>query len=403
MIEIVKSTGEANPPKVPYSPSSLTHEAAGTRARAAVSSQDYVRIFGGTAQHSRTPGSLPIGNWHLHWEATIESPAVAVLYSGDRVFAHRGGGWTLFDRQGKQIASGVAGNAAMLLDSNAGVFYSLGPGNMLRASGLNDGGLRFTIPLGYTEAYAWRLLGRSGKRLIAAATEQKMFAPQIHPPEQSLIQVIEVGSPLQLSPYKVLLSLDVQQDLIFKNPNLQPVVVGDSIWAVLPGLLVRISAAQEILGSWQDTFEPVSASADEAGWLHMVADAGGKRELWIVTPEGNRSVRVGFKPEFSPAGPPAIGYDHRVFLWTSHVVAAFSPEGAHLWDSAIPGGIRGLTVGRDGKVLVTAGGRVYALDPAGKSIPLLETTEAFTTAPVLTAEGDLLAGTATKVVCYRVK
>ena len=147
-----------------------------------------------------------------------------------------------------------------------------------------------------------------------------------------------------------------------------------------------------------------SGSADDAGWLHLVVDAGGKRELWIVTPEGSRNVRVELKPDHSsPVGPPAIGYDHRVFLWTSQLVAAFSPEGTHLWDRAIPGGIRGLTVAPDGNVLVAAGGRVYAVDPAGKSALLLEATEALTTAPVLTAEGDLLAGTATKVICYRVK
>jgi len=289
----------------------------------------------------------------------------------------------------------------MTLDPAMGRFYSLGTGNSLQANALTNGELQFTVPLGYNEAFAWPLLHRSGKRLIAAGTEQKMFSPRGVPPTQSLIQIIEDGSPAQLSPYKVLLSVDAQEDLLFNNPTMLPVAAGDMIWAVLPNLIVRTSASQEIAGAWSDTFEPVYASADEAGWLHLVAAVGERRELWIVRPEGRRTVRTDLKVENrAVSGPPAIGYDHRVYLWTSQLVAAFSPEGRHLWDCVLAGPIAGLSVTPDDHLVVAAGERVYVIDQTGKALPLLEIGEPVTAAPVVTAEGDIIVGTGTRVLCF---
>jgi hypothetical protein len=327
--------------------------------------------------------------------------SAAVLLSNNRILVQRGGGWTLFDRTGKQLAEESAGAAAMTLDQRAGQFYCLGSGNSLRAHALEDGELRFTVPLGYNEAFAWPLLFRSGKRLVAVGTEQKMFSPKNYPATRALIQIIEVGSPARLSPYKVLVSIDAQQDMIFKNPNLLPVASGEMIWAVLPNLLVRTSASQEIAGAWSDSFDPVFASADESGWLHLIAAVAERRELWVVTPDGHRTVQLELPAELRELqGPPAIGYDHRIYLWTAQTVAAFSPEGKHLWDAPIPGPIRGLSVTADGRLIVTAGRHVYGIDALGKSSRLLEIGEPATTPPVMTADGDLVVGGSKKLMYF---
>ena len=401
MIEIVKSTGQAEPPKVEYSAAPITDGSAPQQEPAAAATA-YTRAFSSPAQNSRTPGSVTSGKWSIHWQAPLDSEGAAVLFAGDRILVQRAGGWTLFDAKGKQIAEEAGGRAAITIDTNAGMFYSLGAGNSFQAIGLNDGVLRFAVPLGHNEAFAWPLLLRSGKRLVAVGTEQRMFSPKGLAPTKSLIQAIEVGSPAQLSPYKILLSVDSQTDLVFNDPRMAPVANGEVIWAVLPNLLVRTSPTQNIDGAWSDTFEPQFASADERGSLYLVVSIAERRELWIITPEGKRVARTELKPEHRTAFiSPAVGYDHRVYITTPQLIAAFSPDGKHLWDCPIDGGIKGLSVTTDGKLVVAAGSRIHVVDSVGKSSELLDVGQAVTTPPVLTAQNELILATESKVICYR--
>jgi len=231
-----------------------------------------------------------------------------------------------------------------------------------------------------------------------------MLSPRVRPPTRSLIQVTEVGSPLQVSPSKILLSAASQQDLVFKDPNMVPVASGEILWAALPNLLIRTSTAQTIDGAWSDPFQPVTASADEAGWLYLIVTGSHGRELWIVTPDGRRQSRVPVPPAYTESKfPPAIGYDHRVFLRTSQSVAAFSPAGDHLWDTQIPGGIAGLSVTPDGRLIVAAGAAIHQVDAKGNASRLASLGAPATTAPVVTASGEVLVGTETGVLCLAVR
>lgn len=401
MIEIVKSKGEANPPKVGYTAAALTDGPAAPRG-GVPSATGYLRLMGGPEQNSRSPGALPAGGeWKLAWQAPLDGAAGAALVSGNRIVVQQGGGWTLFSRDGKQVAQGLAGGAPIAVDPSSGMFYAVGAGFMLEALALENGELRFKIPLGHNESFAWRLLYRAGNHIIAAAVEQKMLSPKGYPPTQSLIQAIAVATPPKVSPYKILLSIDSQDELIFKNPAMLPVASRSILWAVLPNLLVRTSSSQEVGGAWSDTFDPVAASADEAGWLHLVAGIGERRELWIVTPEGRRTARVPLPPERREvAGPPAIGFDRRVYLWSARRVSAFAPDGGHLWDAAVEGATAGLTVTPNGYVVAGGGRGVSLVDTAGKVSKVL-LDDRITAPPVITAEGELIVGGESKLLCYR--
>src|SRR5262245_18560126 len=149
VIDIFRSTGQANPPRVTYSPVALVNGTPSARARASAPSPEYVRAMSSPALNSRTPGSLTAGDWRVRWQAPLSSEAAAALFTADRVLIQRGGGWTLFDHDGKQLAEGSCGPAAMALDPQRGVFYSLGMGIVLQANALSNGALQFTVPLGY--------------------------------------------------------------------------------------------------------------------------------------------------------------------------------------------------------------------------------------------------------------
>ena len=402
VIEIIKTMGPVELPKVSWSARPLEDAAGGVRQMAP--SSHYIRAFGSPAQNSRTPGSPGGGAWHVRWEAQLPSLASAVLVAGDRVVAQRSNGWTLLDRNGHQIAEGISGGAAITLDPSSGAFFALGMGNAFQTLALDRGDLRFKFPLGYNEFFVWPILHRSGTRLIAAAVELPMIGPKPQPPTKSLFHITEVASPLKLSPYKILLSISANQDLVFKEPNMIPVASRDILWAAMPGLLIRTSPAENIDGAWSGSFKPIAASADEAGWLHLVVETGpeGHRvhELWIVTTEGRRTVRGSVPPAYaSSTVPPVIGYDHRVYLRNTRSVAAFSPEGKLIWETSLAGEIAGTSVTPDGRIVAAAGTAIWVLDTNGKSTQLASLSVLPITAPVVTAEGEILVGTGAGVVC----
>ena len=403
LIEIVRTTGIGNAPRIDYSPRPLEDVSPADRPPAAAVS-GYVRVFGSAAQNSRTPGSPKSGQWHVRWEAPVASSSSAVLLAGNRVLAQRSGGWTLFDREGKPIKEGISGGAAITLDPKAGLFYSLGNGNFLQAIGLEDGELRFSIPLGYNEFFAWPVFHPWEKGIIAAGVERPMISPKTRPPTRSLFQVIAIGSPLKLSPYKLLLSIDMKQDLLFKEPKMIPVASGDILWAVLPDLIIRTSPAQNVDGAWSGSFQAVSASADEAGWLHLLVvtseGANTNRELWIVPPDGRRAMRATVPAYYAESKvPPAIGYDRKVYLRSGRSVAAFSPHGNLLWETQAGGSIAGLSVTPDGRVVAAVGKDLLAFDEKGNTTHLATLPAPATTNPVITADGDILVGTETAVLC----
>jgi hypothetical protein len=410
LVEIIRSTGQATPPKVDYTPHPLT-AAASQQAREAAheSLPGYVRAFGSAAQNSRTPGSAKTGAWHVKWQSPVAGALSAVLYSGDRVLAQRAGGWTLFDRAGAKIADGASAGAPITIDPSSGMFYSLGNGNNLQAYSMDKGELRFTVPLGYNEAFAWLLFERAGNRIIAAAIERPMISPKPHPPERSLFQVIELGSPLKLSPYKVLLSIDKQQDLIFKQADMLPAASGDTLWAAMPDLLIRTSGAQNIDGAFTGSFKPISASSDEQGWLHLLVAArnlsapsdatNGGRELWIVTPDGHWAAHGTVPAAYGESkAPPAIGYDRRVYLRAAQSIAAFSPHGELLWEYHADSTIAGLSTTPDGHVVAASGKNLITLDANGKAGHLATLPAAASTAPAVTADGEILIGSDAGVI-----
>ncbi|BDC52148.1 hypothetical protein F183_A44630 [Bryobacterales bacterium F-183] len=405
MVEISLSTGQPNPPLVPYQPVALRDRSDGTtRASASVVSPNFIRAFGSGGQNSRAPGSLGgQGRFGIRWQFAVDGAPNAVLVAGDRIVAQRSNGWELMSSDGKKVASGPPSRSLITLDPSVGMFYVVGSGNALQAMAMDTGEMRFALPLGQNESFSWPLVHRSGKVLMIAGVEQPMMSPRPRRPERSLFQAVRIASPIQLSPYKLLLSLEQQRDMVFKEANMLPVGSGEVLWAAMPNLLVRTSPAQTVDGAWTDTFRPLAVSVDEMGWLYLVAECGAQnqRELWIVTTEGVRVSRSAVPPAFwETKVPPAVGYDHRVYLRAAQDIAAFAPSGELLWEVRISGQIAGMTVTPDGRVVAAAGRAVYQIDPGGKVTPVFaELPGSATTAPVVTAQGEILVGTETGVVC----
>ena len=401
MIEIYDSNGQPSPPKIPYTPAALKDVRRTAPLKpAAAESNTFTRALGSNAQNSRSAGPAGSVNWKLQWQAPLTAPAAAVLFTDNRILLQQAGGWTLLSRDGKQIREGLSDNAPVTIDPHAGLFYSVGVGTMLQAVSLENAELRFKILLGHTEAFAWQLLHRSATRMIAAAAERRLMAPAMYDPTTSLIQIIEVVSPPKVNPYKLLMSIESQREVVFKNPKLLTVASGGILWAVLPGLIARVGTDRKIERAWSASFTPVAASADEAGNIHLIVEADNHRELWVVTPEGDRVVRHALGEKHRTAEfPPGIGYDHRIVLWSGSRVSTFSPAAEHLWDVELPDGVRGLSITPDGYVVAGVASAVHFIDSTGKDTAI-NVSDRVTAAPVITSDGNLLVATESKLLCY---
>jgi hypothetical protein len=245
------------------------------------------------------------------------------------------------------------------------------------------------------------LVARVGRRLLLAGSD--VFLPG-HPPvepENSVIQIFELGSPVNIDPSKILMSVTRTEALWLNNPTLKTAVYGDTVVAALPNHLFHITAGLTVKAAYRAEFMPVHLSVDEGGYAYLVVDTPHGRDLWVVSPDGRREVEVPLPVEHRTlVMPPVAGYDHRIYLLTAALAVAFSPDGKRIRETVVPGGVTGAGVTIDGSLLVTAGNQVTAIHPDGEKVILYRAAgERITTPPVLTAHNEILFGAGRVVHC----
>lgn len=403
MTDILRQKNLGVPQPEPYAAQPLVDGGGTARApHAAPEADAYVRFLASPALNARLPARLAAGKWTVRWRYTSDppAPAVAVLRAGDRVLVHAGGAWVLLNRDGVLIARGASGRGALFIDAGAGIFYALTPASALEARQLSDGDLRFQNALPYSESFAWPLIAADAARLVAMANQLPMMSHQLRRPDTSVVQLIELGSPLVVDEFKLLQSLTRFEALQIRDPELRFAAAGDLIAAVGNNLILFLSTGLDLKAAYSADFQPVLISLDESGWLYLIVQTADGRALWIVTPEGKRVLRVPLPGDTGNlVQPPVVGYDHRIYLLTKEAVTGYSPTGERLWRTPVPGGIAGGGVTLDGMLLVTAGADIAAIDPAGKLERLYRIEgESITTPPVYTAHREVLLGTTRGVV-----
>jgi hypothetical protein len=135
--------------------------------------------------------------------------------------------------------------------------------------------------------------------------------------------------------------------------------------------------------------------------MHLVVAARDRLELWVLTPDGSRTVTRPINPELGvPIAPPAIGYDHAIHLITADAIVAFSADGDPLWERRPHGRIAGAGVSTDGRVLVAAGRELQAYDAKGEREVLFRSVEGpLVTPPAMSAAGEIFVATAEALYC----
>lgn len=371
----------------PYSP----------RARA-TAQPGVARFLGNTGQNSRLGVPLEAGNWEVRWSQplAVEGTPAPVLEFRDQVMV-QAGDWVLFSSDGHRLGKGSMGRSALTGDLTTDLFYLINQAEQFEARSVVDGSLQFRVPIAFGEAFSYPLIARHGWRFYIAGVEHVMFGHPPIPATQGVLFVFEIAG-MKTDPTRLLQSVKRWERLIFGNPQMLLAIAGDRTAVATPGYLTYVSGDLAVEGVFADPeLDPQLLSVDENNFAHIVTKHGLRRSLWVVSPTGQRVVNTELPSTIGNiAAPPAIGYDHRIFLWDSSSVHAYAPDGKQLWEWRARGGIAGIGLTADDQLLVAAGSEVTAVDAGGHG-RLLHRFDGETIAapPVLAANGDLLIQTRT--------
>jgi hypothetical protein len=153
-----------------------------------------------------------------------------------------------------------------------------------------------------------------------------------------------------------------------------------------------------------DSFQAGPISMDETGRIYALAAREGRYSLWSLTPRGQRVFAQDFPPDAlitTPpikALPPAVGYDHRVYLIAGSIILGVSPEGTVFWRGSSGGAVTGLVVTPDDELIVSAGNALVAFDAHGTRRVLYDfKSETLLTPPAIVKGGDILVATGSKL------
>ncbi len=136
----------------------------------------------------------------------------------------------------------------------------------------------------------------------------------------------------------------------------------------------------------------MSISLDEARRIYLAVTTETGSALWILSPSGELLRTIALPGEITQLdAPPAIGYDHSVYIRAAGGIIAFAADGKQIWEYRTTAPVAGMTVTTDNRVLVSAGSDLSIIDRSG-SATLLRSFEAerLATAPIVTATGDIV-------------
>jgi hypothetical protein len=366
----------------------------------AAESAEYVRHFASNAAHSRLPGILSDAKWTVKWSAELPSEPLSLLRSGNSILCQWLGMWRLYDSSGKQVAEDYTGASPVAIDARAGMFQLITDNLSWEARRLDNGDLVFRNALPYNEDYAWPVMFRSGSRMLAFANIKPGFSHEAEEKGSSLIQLIELGSPLQTDPGKLVQNLTRFETLRIAVENSRAAAEKDTIVMAGPDVIASFGSDLSVQRIATGAFTPVQLSLDESGWIHLFVEEQGRKSLWILQPDLTRVTTWGAPQDFGDLlQPPILGYDRRVYLLTRGSLTAIDASAKLLWTRSVPGAAVAGGVTINGQVLVSASSELRAFRPDGESTALHRFDAAITTPATYTSHHEILVGSGHAIYC----
>jgi hypothetical protein len=359
--------------------------------------------YGNPMQNSRCSLSLPAGTWEIHWQSSVAEDFEPrfVLTEGDHVVT-QAETWQLFDLNGRMLAEGRTRPGQMVIDSSSGLFYSVDINGYLAANQITDGKLKFILLPTGADSYFRPLIVPLGQRIIISGFE---LARGNHLPNSAAIEVVNLGSSLKIEA-QLLTSAVTEKTLHLRVARLTVAANDESVVFAVPNAICFSDRTLKITSAYGSQFKPLAMSLDEAGRAYLIAEAAAERQLWLVTPKGERVILVPKVPsgEKGVAEPPVVSCDHRVYLIAGAKLLCIGADGKQLWDRPLSASCGGTVVTPDDDLLLSDGSELVLFNNRGERRRLFEFPgETLCTPPVLTADGWLLVASKDKLYCLSVK
>ena len=362
----------------------------------------YLRPYANDQLNSRVVTALPQGPWALRWRVDLHprfTPSF-VLQGGDRVVV-QAGELRLLDLDGGPIATGRVGGGPIVLDPDHGLFYRFLPGSFFAACQLADGRQLYLINPSRGDMATRPFLARRGDRLAFVALERALDPHGHHVPDTSRVEVLDIGGPVQMDALELLRIRSSPGEIQFPMAHLLAALAGDTLVCAAPGRIYRVDLDLNIVVALEGDFAPLAMSLDEAGRIYLVVATPERRELWLLTPEGERIYAAALpKTAADPICPPIVGHDHTAYLLLGPWIHAVGAGGELRWSRAAGGALAGAIVTGDDRLVTVEGNEIAAYNATGERRALAALPgAALCTPPVLTGRGEFLVASPERAYC----
>jgi hypothetical protein len=365
-----------------------------SRATPTLGANACLRAFVNAQLNSRIPYPLGIDDWRIGWQQDIFAGLYPsyVLESNNRILVHGLDRWQLFADDGKSIATGRIGQSSVFIDSAHPLFYLSDENGYIAARRLSDGGEEFVFHAYFGNDFRRSLLERKERRMLIVSIERPTDPHGRLTPNLSVIEVQDLGAPLNINADHILVSAKRQTNLMRDTINLQAALRGETLVLATDQRVYFADLDLKIDSVLQGEFTPLAMSLDEASRVYLLAQTKTEIELWLVTNDGKRLMSYVLPQDMriNPA-PPIVGYNHRIYILGADRVLAISRNGSLAWVKSLKITHSSAVVTADDQLLVSDGNELIAFDEAGKRRVLHTfTDDVLTTPPVLTSSGEIL-------------
>ncbi|HEX7070868.1 MAG TPA: hypothetical protein VF190_08685, partial [Rhodothermales bacterium] len=222
-------------------------------------------------------GRLPVPAGRSVWE--IEStvplrdafPAEALLYAKGRILVQQKEAWELRDESGATLAQGARDPGAVFLDVENGRFYVNDPTGFLKAHDLDTGAVQFLLYPLFGRGYVRSVLQARGDRIAFVGTELPVMSHrETRPPAYTIMELHDVAPPIQVDDEKVIRSNRLIESLVARPVPLIAVARGNGLALAAPDHLFFVNEDLRIEADLQESFTPITLSADDAGRVYVV-------------------------------------------------------------------------------------------------------------------------------------
>lgn len=369
----------------------------------------YCRPFANAMRNSRLPRPSGAGFRKILWQSDLDpsSHPRFVLNGGGRLLVQKDFAWELFDEQGSRIIRGGSGAGDIFLDAENSLFYTTDQDGLVVARNLSDGKEAYAFFPMFGSGYVRTVLAREKRNVWVIGIE----IPQVshsasRPAEYTVMEVQDLGESLKKDEDGILMSNLRIAMLITRPVPLLTAMTGTKLVLGAPNHVYITDEQLNVTKDLEFAGTPETMSLDEEGRMYLVAQTEDEnkvavRVLMVLSPDGTEVMRTRL-PDHSATliAPPIVGYDHTTYLLQDDTIVAVGVDGKTRWKTFAGGAIVGAVSMADGKLLVSAGSIIASYDANGeREVQFVIENENWTTPPIMTAAGQLIAASEKKLYC----